>query len=387
MTFDAIVVGGGIIGCTNAFYLARKGLRVAIVESGTIGCGTTSNSFAWINATTKVSDENYHRLNALGHATYCKLAVEFGEDVMGLYPTGALELVSPSDPSAYAAVKERARLLEGLDYPLGWIGTKEIRTLEPHLVVPDDAEALYTMSDPCLDAPKFARFMADQVRALGGEVLENCPAQKLEATDEGVVTGLETGRGVLNSPRVLVTVGPGTPEVLSEITGYEGFASRFPMRRVPGLLVVTPSTLPHKMVRHVLYVSTGAEFHVLPTPDGGLKFGADDTDGMVSDDPSPETVRRAALMLLKRAQQVIPGFSGEACMDDCDLRIGVRPYPEDGMTLAGQMPGSEGLFVIATHSGVTLAPALGSLMSHVIADGHVPASLEPFALERFQAFG
>lgn len=387
MTFDAIIVGGGIMGCTSGFYLARKGLKVAIVERGTIGCGTTSNSFAWINATTKVFDENYHRLNALGHATYCKLAVEFGEDLLGLYPTGALEVVSASEPTGYAAVKERARLLQGLGYPVAWIGVNEIRTLEPHLVVPDDAEALYTMSDPCLDAPKFARFMAEQVGALGGVVMENCPAQTLEATDDGVVTGLDTGQGVLKSPNVLVTAGPSTPEVLSEITGYEGFTSRFPMRRVPGLLVTTPSTLPRRLVRDVLYVSTGPEFHVLPTPNGGLKIGADDTDGMVAEDQSPGHVRHAALELLKRAHKVIPGFPGEACIDECDLRIGVRPYPEDGMSLAGRMPGSEGLFVIATHSGVTLAPALGSLMSEVIADGHIPDALQPFSLSRFQAFG
>jgi glycine/D-amino acid oxidase-like deaminating enzyme len=68
------------------------------------------------------------------------------------------------------------------------------------------------------------------------------------------------------------------------------------------------------------------------------------------------------------------------------LGIGVRPYPKDGKSLAGPMPGSDGLFVIATQSGVTLAPALGSLMAEVIVDGHTPDALRPFSLERIEGF-
>ncbi|MBT6276193.1 MAG: FAD-binding oxidoreductase, partial [Chromatiales bacterium] len=38
MRYDIVVLGGGIVGCTCAFYLARKGLQVALVERGEIGC-------------------------------------------------------------------------------------------------------------------------------------------------------------------------------------------------------------------------------------------------------------------------------------------------------------------------------------------------------------
>jgi glycine/D-amino acid oxidase-like deaminating enzyme len=386
MTFDAIVVGGGIVGCTSAFYLAGKGLKVAVVEKGSIGCGTTSATFAWINATSKVADEAYHRLNARGQAIYRELAVEFGEECIGLYPDGGLGIVRKSDASGYAAAKERARLLETFDYPCAWIGARELRAMEPHIVFPDDAEALFSVSDAFLDPPKFARFMADQVRARGGTVLENCAAHELMATDDGVVTGVVTDQGELEAPNVLVTAGPNTPEVLVTLTGYDGFSSRFPMHRVPGLLVTTPSMLPRRLVRHINYFFSDTELHVRGMPDGGLKLGADDTDGMVAEDQSAENVREAARELLRRAQTVIPGFAGEACLDECILDIGVRPYPEDGVSLAGQLPGSQGLFVIATHSGVTLAPALGSLMADQIADGQAPETLKPFNLERFQMF-
>ena len=65
-TYDIAIVGGGIVGCSSAFALMRRGLRVALVERGAIAGGTTSNSFAWVNATSKTADEDYHRLNARG---------------------------------------------------------------------------------------------------------------------------------------------------------------------------------------------------------------------------------------------------------------------------------------------------------------------------------
>jgi len=384
--FDAVVVGGGIVGCSSAFFLARKGLRVALLEKDTIGCGTTSNSFAWINATSKVADRAYHHLNALGQATYRELAVEFGEERIGLKPTGMLQWVRRSDESGYQSMAAQAEKLKAFDYPSTWIGVTELRALEPHMVFPDDVEALYAMADPCLDAPFYARFMAGELKNLGSAVFERCAAKELMMDDAGTVIGVVTEKGTLMSERVLVTTGPGTPEVLSELTGYDGFAARFPMNRVPGLLVTSPSIAPKQLVRHIVYTLTGDAFHLLPDPAGGIKIGADDTDGRVADDPSPEVVRDAAIELLRRARTMIPAFAGESCIDECRLGIGVRPYPQDGMTMAGALPGSEGLYVIATHSGVTLSPILGKLMSEVIVDENVPEELLPFGFDRFQAF-
>lgn len=386
MAFDAVIVGGGIVGCTSAFYLARKGLNVALVEKAEIGGGTTSNSFAWVNATAKIFNEAYHRLNASGHQMYCDLMVEFGEDNLGAQPMEALGVITRSDTAGYAAAQEQARLLDEYDYPFAWVGVQELRTMEPHIAFPDDAEAIFSMSDLYLDAPTFARFMAGQVRALGGTVLERCAASELQASDEGVVSGLVTEHGVLETPNVLVTTGPDTPEVLSTLTGYDGFAARFPLRRVPGLLVTTPSTAPHRLVRSVVYMSGSEEFHVQTEAGGGLRLGADDIDGRIAEDQSAQNLRDAAIDLLRRAKRIIPGFEGESCIDACRLGVGIRPYPEDGMSLVGPLPGSTGLYVIATHSGVSLAPILGSLMADAIVSGELPERLQPFSLERYQAF-
>ncbi len=385
--FDVIVVGGGIVGSTAAFCLGRRGQSVALVEREHIGDGTTGSSFAWINATSKVADEAYHRLNAMGAALYRELAVEFGEARLGLHPSGMLQCVNRSDATEYRAMRERAERLQRYEYPSCILRATELTALEPHIPFADDAEALFAMADDWLDAPLFARFLASELQSMGSAVIEGCAVEKVELTDEGIITGVTTAQGTLNAPKVLVTAGADTPEVLSALTGYDAFATRFPMTRVPGLLVTTPSTAPAQLVRHILYIDSPADaLHLRPAANGGLLLGADDTDGMVAEGASPERIREAAAKLLRRTESLIPGFIGEACLDDCKLTVGLRPYPQDGKTLAGALPGAEGLYLIATHSGVTLAPVLGRLMTETIVDGKVPDLLQPFSLERFPGF-
>lgn len=386
LNYDIAVIGGGIVGTTAAYFLAREGMKVALVERGRLAGGTSSKSFAWINGTSKTADENYHRLNARGLAAYCELAVEFGEDALGLNPAGSLNVVRRSDAAGYAAAKERARVLAEFSYPATWVDRKVLGAMEPHVNFPDDAEALYAMADPCLNAPHFVRFMADQVRARGGTVYEDCAAQTLEVRDDGQVTDLVTEKATLHTERVLLAAGPGTPEVLSELTGYDAYAARFPLRKVPGLLLRTPPNSPHRLIRHVLYLSMDAEIHMLPDFNGGLKIGADDTDGMVEADSALEHLHNVAAILLDRAKDYLPGFAGRDCLDKCELTVGVRPFPEDGHSLAGALPGAKGLYLIATHSGITLAPTIGGLMAELIITGATPEMLKPFTLERIKGF-
>ena len=61
--------------------------------------------------------------------------------------------------------------------------------------------------------------------------------------------------------------------------------------------------------------------------------------------------------------------------------------PEDGISIADVLPGSENFFVVVTHSGVTLAPVLGQQMAEFMVSGARPDSLSPYSVERFPGFG
>jgi glycine/D-amino acid oxidase-like deaminating enzyme len=384
-SFDAVIIGGGVLGCATAHALGARGLRVALVERGEIGQGASNDSFAWINATSKSTDEAYHRLNALGAQRYRELASVWSEQRIGLHSSGMLEWSSPADGVGLQALRARAEQLEAWGYTVGWVTREELVVMEPHVRFEEAAQGLHAMNDAWLDVPTFLRFLIAELRAGGATVLEHCRAVELIANGEGKVLGLETDVGRLHSEQVVVATGAETPDVLSALTGYEAFASRFPMRRAPGLLVTTPACEPRPLVRHILYSSDPAHLHVRETPDGGLLLGADDTDGQVTEDGSQEGIRKAALVLVERTQRLIPSFEGAALLDRCRFGIGVRAVPIDGKSIAGPMLSAEGLHIVLTHSGVTLALALGELVADSIETGTVARQLDPFGLERFQA--
>ena len=64
-------------------------------------------------------------------------------------------------------------------------------------------------------------------------------------------------------------------------------------------------------------------------------------------------------------------------------RIGVRPMPTDGVTIAGRIPGLANAWMLATHSGVTLGPLLGRLIADEIVGGTPSTVLAPFRPDRF----
>jgi glycine/D-amino acid oxidase-like deaminating enzyme len=64
--------------------------------------------------------------------------------------------------------------------------------------------------------------------------------------------------------------------------------------------------------------------------------------------------------------------------------VGLRPLPVDGLTIAGWVPVVAGLYVIVTHSGVTLAPILAELAAREV-EGALDPALAPFRPERFTA--
>jgi glycine/D-amino acid oxidase-like deaminating enzyme len=84
--------------------------------------------------------------------------------------------------------------------------------------------------------------------------------------------------------------------------------------------------------------------------------------------------------LLARARRVVPALEGAKVED---VRVGVRPIPEDGRPCVGAVPALPGYYEAVTHSGVTLGPLLGRLLAREILTGEVDALISPFRPDRF----
>lgn len=384
MKQDIIILGGGIIGVTLGFHLARAGLRPLILEPNAVASGTTSSSFAWANASTKTTDIAYHKFNVAGMVGYRALAAEFGFRNLGVTPSGALQIVDATDDIGMNTLVSNAKNLLSFGYKAEIIGTAALRALEPGLKISTNAQALHLRDDLIIDAPHFTDFLAAQMIALGGAIRTTKPTS-LIANDDGVVTGVETPDGPLFASSVICAVGKDTGRVLAELTGFTPFSSRFPLREVPGLILTTPP-MPSEKLNHLIYTLPPNEVHLLPTAQGGLKIGSDNVDAMIWDDRSTGALEKAGRTLLSQAERFLPGLTSRVSIKDCALRVGIRPYPEDGKSLIGALPGAQGLYIIATHSGITLAPIIAALMTQWIDTGTKPAQLAPYCLSRIPGF-
>ncbi len=385
MAHDIVIVGGGIIGSACAFFMARAGLDVALVDQGPLAGGTTANSFAWANASSKTTDRDYHALNMAGVAGYRALEQEFGTGAIGLNATGALYLATPDDAAGLRDLDRQQAALDGFGQPVERLDAAALAAQEPGLTLAAGTTALLAPGDLCVNAPHFARFMAARAADLGALIRENARSFELLLDDAGTIGGVRTADGPIAAPAVLLATGPDTPQTLAALTGFDGFATRFPLRRAPGLLLTTPPLAPAELPRHVINTSLSREFHLLPEFNGGVKLGSDDVDGMIVQDRAPDTLRRAGQKLLERGGELMPALA-RVDVTDCQLGVGIRPMPEDGKTIFGAVPGADGLYLIATHSGVTLAPVLGRAMVALMTGKPMQPDMGGYWLGRFPGF-
>jgi len=376
---DVVVVGGGILGVSVAYAVCRLGHRAVLLEERTLASGTTGASFAWLNATAKIDDEAYHRLNRCGVGRHLELAAMWGEDAVGLAGSGSIHWSHPDAPDGGPrAVMARAGQLEAWGYPVVALDRGALQALEPYIDFPPGSAGFLAPLDRWLDAPRFVRRLADEVREEGGDIREGAPVSGF-VFDGDTVVGVDFPTGRVIAPMVVLATGTGLPALAAR--ARRSLAQPLPVRPSPGLLVDTPP-LERAWLRHVVYFPDGTGFHMRPTFDGGIGIGADDIDAQYgSGNDAP--LLSGTTALLHRTSQYMPGFPALEYAARAYARIGVRPMPEDGLPVLGTLASAPGTYVMATHSGITLGPHLGDLVARELVLGERQPELEPYRPQRF----
>jgi glycine/D-amino acid oxidase-like deaminating enzyme len=354
-----------MVGSAAAYRLACAGRRVLLIEAHEPASGASGSSFSWLNAVSK-EPEAYHRLNADGLAEYAGLMEELGVEI-GLHGGGSMQWGGSDD--SQTRMRERTSRLAARGYPAEWISRAEALRLEPGLVIEEEVEGVaYHPGDGWVDAPRLARAFVNRALTEGADLWRGARVRTLRCED-GRVTGVDTDRGVVQAGQVLLCTGTGTSSLLAPL------GVRLPVRPVPGLLAVTSPVA--EQLGRVVYAPG---VHLRPDVDGGLRIGADDIDDLTSEITPADPIPDFAQPLLERAQAVYPPARDARIIR---VHIGVRPVPEDGLTVAGPVPGVAGAWVIVTHSGITMGPLLGRLMAEEMTGGPMDPRLASFRPERF----
>jgi glycine/D-amino acid oxidase-like deaminating enzyme len=359
---DVLVVGAGCVGANVAYRLTERGARVTVLDAGLPGAGTSGASFAWTNSFNK-TPRDYHDLNVASMEEHAALAKELGGGAW-LHQDGALAW--EAGETGQARLTAAVDRLAGWGYPVEWIAAREARALEPDLhIAPAVERVVWTPGEGYVEAVPFVAALLAEAGRRGARVR---PHERVAAIDrEGSrVRGIVTERGErLAADWVVDCAGVAA----GEIAGLAG--APLPLGRVPGRLIYTAPVA--TTLRRPIH-APGGHFR----PDGGgrivLAEGAHDQTWREGTEPWPPERSLAAMAAHLPA---LAGARVEA------TRIGMRPMPPDERPMVGARPGVDGLYVVVSHSGVTLGPLWGRIAAAEILDGALDPRLLPYRPGRF----
>jgi glycine oxidase len=354
-SFDALVIGAGIIGCAAAEALTHAGARVRLIDRHAVGEGATQAS-AGILAP-YIEGRHDAVLSALGARSLSMFAPLF-QRLAGREPEpmlvrcGTFEVAFNDDEAADLQTRAAALRSEGVDATFA--SGADARRLEPSLA--DDCVAgLFVPSHGFTRASELTQALWRACQARGG-VLTQDVVDAIRPGPAGTVVVVGR-RETLSAPAVVLAAGCWAGQI--HIAG----AAPLPVQPVRGQILQLMWPLPP--LAHVLWSS---RCYAVPWTDGTMLAGATLEDVGFDDRATVAGVRDlldGLCEMLPRAWQA--GFSR--------VRVGLRPRTPDARPVIGRSALIEGLVYAAGHyrNGVLLAPLTGELVAKAVAGEDDPA--------------
>lgn len=197
---DVVVIGGGIIGVFAAYYLARRGMSVAVVEKGRIGAEQSSRNWGWCRQQNRDARELPMATKSL--ELWEQFAADTGEDT-GFRRCGLLYLSNDEDEIArWAKWRDFARTAGVTTHMLSSGEASERGRLTGRAW----KGGVFSPSDGTADPAKAAPAVAAALMKLGGTVQQHCAARGIEV-EGGRVSGVVTEAGTIKTRTVVFAGG------------------------------------------------------------------------------------------------------------------------------------------------------------------------------------
>ncbi|MEW2085983.1 FAD-binding oxidoreductase [Streptomyces sp. NPDC005283] len=371
---DVVVIGAGVIGAACAYYAARSGLAVTVIDRGPVAGGTTGAGEGNLLVSDKEPGPELE-LALLSAALWRELAEVLPREVEFEAKGGLVVAFDENRLTALGefAAAQSAAGVEAVDVP-----GASLHELEPHLA-PGLAGAVHYPQDaqvqPALAAAHLLHASGARVR-LGEEVTG------ILTGSSGGIRGVRTASGELHAPYVVNAAGTWG----SSVAGMAGVPLPVLPRR--GFVLVTEPV--PRLVRHKVYAadyvadvasgSAGLQTSAVVegTPAGPILIGASRERVGFDRSLSVDALHRLAA----QATSLFPVLAGVRAMR---TYAGFRPYLPDHLPAIGPDPRVPGLLHACGHegAGIGLAPATGLLVTTVLTGGELPMDTHPFAPDRF----
>ena len=379
---DVVVVGGGIVGCSTAAFLADAGARVVLVERDGLASGASgANTGVVWHPLDPVMVGLYRETLAL----YRDLAGAVGSFWIGARPVGLLEL-SPSESSVRAQAAAIGRCYPDLAPAV--LDEAALREAEPGL-----AAGLWAcrmeLGYPIV--PSSSTYAYATLAEARGTVVRAGRAAVLEM-DGDRVTWIRVDGERIAAGAVVAAAGPWTPALLDPTGRWA------PIRSMWGVVVDVELAVP---LRHIVdEMGDDAASYTLATANGVPDRWSGDPSAPEPPDqaavgtsitPSPGITSVGATHharepdqaawvepVLVRASRLLPEIA-EAPIRS--VRACARPQSDDGRPLVGMVPGKRNLFVCAGHGawGISTGPASARMVADLVLgrSPEIPLELDP----------
>ncbi len=411
---DILIIGGGPVGLSCAYYLLKSGRKVNIIDAKEIGKGSGSgnaghivpshiiplaapgvvtsalkwmldpahspfgmkvsldpNYISWLlKFVFACNDANVQRsikpLNALGQLSAKNFAQLIAEEKFDCsYQKKGLLFLYKTE-KAFHDGQHEGEFMQKHGIPVSVYDKSKVHKIEP-AALDDVIGGVHFTGDAHLNPAMFLKLLSERVRAMGAEMFENTTVTGFE-TANGKITKVKTNAGDFEAEQIVLAAGALTPSVASDLK------LNIPIQPARGYSMTMSA--PTQMPSHALILG---ERRIAVSPMGGaLRFTGRLEVGNYSMEPNPVWIQRienSAREYLRLDEK----------LDIKETWAGLRPTTPDGVPIIGRSPSHSNLILATGHAmlGLSLGLGTGQVVTELV-NGQEPAiSLSPLRLERF----
>ena len=372
-----VIVGGGIIGCSTAYHLARMGVEVVLLERKKLTSGTTFHAAGLVGQLR--SSANITQLLGYSVELYQKLEAETGQ-ATGWKMNGGLRLACNQE--RWTEVKRQATTAHSFGLEMHLLTPQEAFDLWPIMAIDDLVGAAFLPTDGQANPSDIALSLAKGARMAGAKIFEDTKVLSVDIND-GVIRGVITEHGRIACEKIVACCGQWTRTFAASVGVNVPLVSVEHQYLITERIAGIPPNLP-----------------TLRDPDrltyykeevGGLVMGGyEPNPKLCFGNGIPEDFHYALLdndfdhfePLMELALGRVPALHQAGIKQ---MINGPESFTPDGMFILGEAPEQRNFYVGAGFNafGIASGGGAGMCLAEWVANGEAPFDLWPADIRRF----
>jgi sarcosine oxidase subunit beta len=366
MTGEIVIIGGGVMGTSIAYHLAKRGARVTLIERDQLAAQASGASAGGVRQNGRDPREMPLAIAAIKR--WHTLEQELEADIE--FRMGGQMLVTENCddiPTIHQFIADQRALGLTLEY----VEDPHLHQLSPGLSSNVTA-GLYTADDGQASAPLTTKAFGAAAERAGAKLLVGTTVTKIVQSG-GRITGLETSAGPIACDWLVLAAGAWSPELARQID------LDLPIKTM-ALQMLATAPAPHMLDQTVGAI--GRHLSLKQVPNGSFVIGGG-WPGDANLETRVGTTRLDSIHgSIEHATAIFPALKTLPLQR---FWIGIEALAYDGVPIMGVIPGLSNATLATGFSGhgFALSPMIGQLISELIVDGAPSISLDAFAVDRF----